>query len=218
MDNEKGNMDIWNSMYEVPDKFIKSAKLKGGFSIKAIDAMYQIRTVTEQWGAFGTNWGVCDETIEFIKDIPGSKKVNGKWTDCLKTMAVYKATFFYPGGRFPILSDIEFDDSGDSLKKVKTDALTKGFSFLGISGSVFMGEHDHLGGKYTPPPNDRQSSYNQAPNQAPKQDYVPGADEQYQYDKQEDLGTCDFCGASNKMSQKGKVYCGQKCWLNNKGG
>ena len=28
-----------------------------------------------------------------------------------------------------------------------------------------------------------------------------------------DLGVCSKCGAANKMSMKGKVYCSAKCWL-----
>lgn len=30
---------------------------------------------------------------------------------------------------------------------------------------------------------------------------------------QGDLGVCQKCGAPNKLSQKGKVYCSNKCWL-----
>ena len=29
----------------------------------------------------------------------------------------------------------------------------------------------------------------------------------------EDLGVCPKCGAPNKRSQKGKVYCGNTCWI-----
>ena len=29
----------------------------------------------------------------------------------------------------------------------------------------------------------------------------------------EDLGTCKKCGAPNKRSLKGKIYCSAKCWL-----
>jgi len=34
------------------------------------------------------------------------------------------------------------------------------------------------------------------------------------YDKTEDLGKCSKCGADNKRSMKGNVYCGAKCFLN----
>ena len=30
----------------------------------------------------------------------------------------------------------------------------------------------------------------------------------------EDLGKCNKCGAPNRKSMKGKVYCSDKCWLN----
>jgi hypothetical protein len=36
-----------------------------------------------------------------------------------------------------------------------------------------------------------------------------------EYNKEEDLGVCKDCGAKNLRSQKGKVYCGNKCWLKN---
>lgn len=34
------------------------------------------------------------------------------------------------------------------------------------------------------------------------------------YNHVEDLGKCPKCGADNKKSLKGKIYCGAKCWLN----
>lgn len=34
-----------------------------------------------------------------------------------------------------------------------------------------------------------------------------------EYSKEEDLGKCKDCGAPNKRSMKGKVYCSAKCWL-----
>ena len=33
------------------------------------------------------------------------------------------------------------------------------------------------------------------------------------YSAEEDLGKCKNCGAPNRRSLKGKVYCSAKCWL-----
>ena len=35
-----------------------------------------------------------------------------------------------------------------------------------------------------------------------------------EYSDEEDLGKCSNCSATNLRSQKGKVYCSAKCWLN----
>jgi len=95
------------------------------------------------FGAFGYGFGVKDE----------------KYTPILNdTLIVYTATFYYKYkdeagdvlGEFPISSSIKVmmgnrvDD--DCIKKVQTDALTKGLSKLGFNADVFMGRFD--GNKY----------------------------------------------------------------------
>jgi hypothetical protein len=101
-------------------------------------------TATETFGPFGTGWGVKDERIE-------------KWEDV--GLAVYTGTLWYipaefkkgipvikSSSEFPIHSSIKYHSNGrvddDFMKKVATDALTKGLSKLGFNADVFMGKFD----------------------------------------------------------------------------
>ena len=137
--SKKGNMKLWNSVETTDPKFTKKVNQRGGFT--AIGAQYQLRTATETFGPFGWGWGVKDERIE-------------KWEDV--GLAVYQATLWYnidaygtddeTYGTIPIHSSIKYQSNGrvddDFMKKVATDALTKGLSKLGFNADVFMGMFD----------------------------------------------------------------------------
>ena len=137
--SKKDNMKLWNSVETTDPKFTKKVNQRGGFT--AIGAQYQLRTATETFGPFGWGWGVKDERIE-------------KWEDV--GLAVYQATLWYnidaygtddeTYGTIPIHSSIKYQNNGrvddDFMKKVATDALTKGLSKLGFNADVFMGMFD----------------------------------------------------------------------------
>ena len=136
---KKDNMKLWESVETTDPKFTKKVNQRGGFT--AIGAQYQLRTATETFGPFGLGWGVQDERIE-------------KWEDV--GLAIYKADFWYMRNDdlwienpkteniaiFPIHSSIKYHSNGrvddDFMKKVATDALTKGLSKLGFNADVFM--------------------------------------------------------------------------------
>ena len=140
---KKDNMKLWESVETTDPKFTKKVNQRGGFT--AIGAQYQLRTATETFGPFGLGWGVQDERIE-------------KWEDV--GLAIYKADFWYMRNDdlwienpkteniaiFPIHSSIKYHSNGrvddDFMKKVATDALTKGLSKLGFNADVFMGKFD----------------------------------------------------------------------------
>jgi len=140
---KKENMKLWKSVETTDPNFTKKVNQRGGFT--AIGAQYQLRTATETFGPFGLGWGVKDETIE-------------KWEDV--GLAVYTATMWYvptefkkgipvvqhKASEFPIHSSIKYHSNGrvddDFMKKVATDALTKGLSKLGFNADVFMGMFD----------------------------------------------------------------------------
>jgi len=139
---KKDNMKLWQSVETTDPSFTKKVNQRGGFT--AIGAQYQLRTATETFGPFGTGWGVKDERIE-------------KWEDA--GLAVYTGTLWYrpaefrdgipvikQESEFPIHSSIKYHSNGrvddDFMKKVATDALTKGLSKLGFNADVFMGKFD----------------------------------------------------------------------------
>jgi hypothetical protein len=140
MKDKKENMWLWESVETTDPNFTKKVNQRGGFT--AISAQYQLRTATETFGSFGWGWGVVDERIE-------------KWEDV--GLAVYQATLWYnidgygydddvTISKIPIHSSIKYHSNGrvddDFMKKVATDALTKGLSKLGFNADVFMGKFD----------------------------------------------------------------------------
>ncbi len=139
--NKNNNLFLWEQVETTDPEFTTKVNQRGGFT--AIGAQYQIKNATEVFGAFGHGFGVKDE----------------KYTPILNdTLIVYTATFYYKyedeagdvNGEFPISSSIrvmmgsKLDD--DCIKKVQTDAITKGLSRLGFNADVFMGRFD--GNKY----------------------------------------------------------------------
>ena len=126
------NMAIWNLVCKTDVNHTKAVSY-GKRKFTAIDAMYQIETATAMFGPFGFDWGVRDETFNVIDEI-----------------ILYQAELYYPNkgkeGIIPLHSSIMFDKD-DSVKKVATDALTKGLSKIGFNADVFLGEFD--GNKYT---------------------------------------------------------------------
>ena len=155
------NTALWDSVSETDPNYTTTVKQRGGFT--AIGAQYQVSSATEQFGPFGLEWGVKDETFEFKMD---------------NRLVVYQAKLFYTynekKGIVPIHSSAttsfgnRVDD--DCIKKVATDALTKGLSKLGFNADVFMGKFDDnkyvdsLANKYgvdkkeTPKPKQNKSS------------------------------------------------------------
>ena len=131
--NKNNNLFLWEQVETTDPEFTTKVNQRGGFT--AIGAQYQIKNATELFGPFGHGFGVKDESYTPILN---------------DTLIVYTATFFYKydtvTGEFPISSSIKVmmgnrvDD--DCIKKVATDALTKGLSKLGFNADVFMGRFD----------------------------------------------------------------------------
>ena len=135
------NLFLWEQVETTDPEFTTKVNQRGGFT--AIGAQYQIKNATEVFGPFGHGFGVKDESYTPILN---------------DTLIVYNSTFYYKykdesgdvAGEFPISSSIKvmmgskLDD--DCIKKVQTDAITKGLSRLGFNADVFMGRFD--GNKY----------------------------------------------------------------------
>ena len=128
------HLGLWKLVETTDPKYTTKVNQRGGFT--AIGAQYQLRKATELFGPFGAGWGVEEEVIE-------------KWEDV--GLAVYRATLWYKFdsgavGSIPIHSSIKYHNNGrvddDFMKKVATDALTKGLSKLGFNADVFMGRFD----------------------------------------------------------------------------
>lgn len=136
-EEEKKNIELWQSVEKTDPKYLKDVKYP--FPHKSIDAQYQLLKATMLWGSYGSTWGVKNESfIPVVIDTANRCSI------------IYSATFFYPDGEFSINSDVfvyvkagdKYKANNDFIKKVSTDAMTKGLSKLGFSADVFMGGYD----------------------------------------------------------------------------
>ena len=137
------NLKLWNKVEKTNPKYTKDARL-GGMKITSINATYQIKQATEQFGLYGKGFGLAKIAYDVIP------------CHSDQILAIYTATFFYveDGTRyeFPISTSIfiqQFYASKGYLKvddnfakKAETDMLTKALSKLGFNSDIFMGQYD----------------------------------------------------------------------------
>ena len=131
------NLSLWSKVEKTNPKYTKNIKF-GGRSFTTIDAQYQIKNATEQFGSYGKGFGLSEINYDIIPTNGGD------------ILASYKATFFYveDGKRyeFPIGTGIFIEKKGrvdeDFSKKAETDMLTKALSKLGFNADIFMGRFD----------------------------------------------------------------------------
>lgn len=136
METENKNLELWHKVEKTNPAYTKNANV-GGNKITAIAPQYQIMNVTEQFGSYGSTWGF--------------KNIELDYSLLSYDLCVFKATFFYPGGEFPIINSIKmFMDNAKTkvddnfAKKIETDALTKAISKLGFNADIFMGKFDDV--------------------------------------------------------------------------
>ena len=136
------NLDLWNRVQETDPKYTKKVNYRNKFT--SINATYQIRTATGEWGMYGTDWGIESIEYEF-------KNLNQD-----QILVLAKAVFKYPTteghASFPISSTIfmqeyskkysELQVDDEWAKKVETDITTKALSKLGFNADVFLGLYD----------------------------------------------------------------------------
>lgn len=141
----KENMKLWKAVEETDPEFTKAVSF--GRKFTSIGAQSQIKAATEQFGPFGYGWGVRNEQY-----IDKKRDPNDHHNDLLVYIAELWFVYNEKESSFPIAADIdvwEYVKSretwqlvDDSYKKVRTDALTKGLSYLGFNADVFLGKFD----------------------------------------------------------------------------
>lgn len=140
------NLKFWNTVQGTDPKHTQDASISGQ-KRTAVNAQYKKKLITEQFGMYGIGWGVE----------PDSEKFSRQSYDNGTVILTYNATAFYKHngetGRFPIAAAIKeaFVTSGgkgylkvddEAVKKVRTDALTKGFTDLGFNADIQMKMYD----------------------------------------------------------------------------
>lgn len=134
---KENNLELWRKVEKTNPAYTKQANVKGN-KITSIAPQFQIMNVTEQFGSYGKTWGFKDINLDYsLVNVVG--------------LVVFKATFFYPNGEFPIINSISLymDNARTKVddnfaKKVETDALTKAVSKLGFNADIFLGKFDDL--------------------------------------------------------------------------
>jgi hypothetical protein len=122
-------MELWDAVSKTDPAHTKRVNQRGGFT--AIDAQYQIKRATEQFGPVGIGWGYKVERMERLDQF----------------VVVYVT--MWHGAREntfgPVLGCAEMFGNrpdSDAPKKATTDAITKGLSQLGFNADVFLGLFD----------------------------------------------------------------------------
>lgn len=123
-----GNMDLWEAVERTDPAMTKRVNQRGGFT--AICAQYQIKNATRLWGPFGKTWGLKD--LRWTEIRTGNELVE----------VALDGVFWYPGGEFPISTDIAYRPGNDTRKKLRTDSITKSLSTLGFNSDVFEEKFD----------------------------------------------------------------------------
>lgn len=143
MTSKNTHLDFWERVEQTPPKMTKTATVSGQVRT-SVDAQFKKKMITRAFGMFGRGWGVVADSERYERITHGET-----------TLIHYQATAFYvyDGERytFPISAAIreayitnkgylKIDD--EAVKKVRTDALTKGFTDLGFCADIHMGMFD----------------------------------------------------------------------------
>lgn len=149
-------LDLWNKL-ELTDTAYTKRFDKGNFKGTAVDAIYNIKRVTEQLGPVGFAWGwhiVKDELVKFDDGHEPTwihncvvrawfKQEDGSTREVEQVGSTIAARHVGRGPNRRFMVDDEY------AKKSVTDALSKIMVSLGASADIWLGRFD--GNKYTPP-------------------------------------------------------------------
>lgn len=145
------NLKLWKQVSTTPPEHIKNASISGQ-SRTTVKAIFQKEKATEIFGIQGQQWGV----------VVGSEVYERIPMESGEIMLQYTATLFYvyddQRGELPIAAaimeaavvkrgkpDQYMRIDSEAIKKVRTDAMTKGLSELGFNADIFKGYYDTVG-------------------------------------------------------------------------
>jgi hypothetical protein len=126
---------LWDAVCKTDPNYVKKVQQRGGFT--AINAQYQMRNATEQFGAYGDGWGMKDLNYNYVYNVEGTPV-----EITLDAMFWYKMEADHYA-EFPISGDALYKPGQDLRKKLLTDVTTKALSKLGFNADVFLGLYDN---------------------------------------------------------------------------
>ena len=144
------NLNLWKSVETTSPSHTAPAKVSGQ-TRTTVKAIYQTEKATEMFGPQGQGWGIEPESEKYERINIGDE-----------VMLQYNAVMYYEfngkSGRLPIAAAIMeaaivkrgqpsqyLRIDNEAIKKVRTDAKTKGLSELGFNADIFKGYYDHTG-------------------------------------------------------------------------
>lgn len=144
------NLDLWKKVETTDPSHTTPAKVSGQ-TRTTVKAIHQTEKATEIFGAQGQGWGIEPESEKYERINIGEE-----------IMLQYNAIMFYEfgdkKGRMPIAAAIMeaaivkrgqpsqyLRIDNEAIKKVRTDAKTKGLSELGFNADIFKGYYDSPG-------------------------------------------------------------------------
>jgi hypothetical protein len=143
------NMSLWARLCTTDPSYTQPVK-RGGFSFTAIDAMYQVRRMTETFGSIGRGWGYTIDERWRDDYADGTSVANamvtvwygpsadnhslaGPHCGCCELRVLRKGKDGREG---------YWQTDPEAWKKAITNALTKCFSLIGLCADVFEGMFD----------------------------------------------------------------------------
>ena len=161
-------LGLWNRLEATDPAFTKRFD-KGNFRGTAVDAVYNLKRVTEQLGPVGFAWGwhiVKDELVKFDAGEEPTwihncvvrawfRQEDGSTREVEHLGSTIAARFVGRGSSRRFMVDDEY------AKKSVTDALSKIMVSLGASADIWLGRFD--GNKYVPPAADGGDSEDELP-------------------------------------------------------
>jgi hypothetical protein len=141
--NEK-NFFIWDQVKNTNPKYTKAFTKFGGKELTTIDPMYQIQVMTGMFGPVGKGWKYDVKYNYTDKNVFAEVTIG--WTEVEKHKDKSTITSWHYFGPVSSVQALYKKNGGlddEAPKKAMTDAMTKGFSHLGISADVFLGLFDN---------------------------------------------------------------------------
>jgi hypothetical protein len=149
------HMRYWRALERTDPRFTKSLDGSSGFRGTSVNAMYNIKRVTEQLGPVGQAWGwiVMDERLDTLGEVvvhvvrlrvwfrhsagSGADACQYQEVDSLGTTryAYWTGREGDKGRRYLV--------DHEAPKKSLTDALSKAMSWLGASADIWLGGLEH---------------------------------------------------------------------------
>jgi len=127
------NLDLWDRISKTDPNHTKEVKI--GRKFTAIDPMYQIRNVTEEFGVVTVGWGFNVQDVQYLPTDQVAVKVRFWKGDQDHYIEQWGQNGLY-------MDKAKSMPDTDCMKKATTDGLTKCMSYFGFNADVFFGKFD----------------------------------------------------------------------------